>query len=198
MFHYITGILQEVGKDYTVLDNGGIGYRITVSKNTAMALPEIKSNVKLYIQTKITDESIMLYGFINNTERELYLALISVSGVGPKAAMAILSSNAQDKIIEAILNNDAKILSMAPGIGIKTAHRIIIDLKDKFGDFKDFEFESTSTNKYTQEKSICIDALISLGYSKSKAIAMVERTYIEEETTQNNILAALACADTVV
>jgi Holliday junction DNA helicase RuvA len=198
MFHYIIGVLQEVGSDYAVLDNGGIGYMMTISKNTAMALPEIKSDIKLYVHAKIKDEGIVFYGFINHTEKELYLALTSVSGVGPKAAMAILSSNTQDQIIEAIRSNDAKILSMAPGIGLKTAQRIIIDLKDKFGDFKDFEFESIPANIFTQEKSICIDALISLGYSKSKANAMVERTFTEEETTQNNILAALACADTII
>ncbi len=198
MFHYIQGSLQEIGSDYAVLDNGGIGYRMTISKNTAMALPRIKSDIKLYVYAKIKDENIVFYGFINHTEKELYLALTSVSGVGPKAAMAILSSNTQDKIMEAIRSNDAKILSMAPGIGMKTAQRIIIDLKDKFGDFQDFEFEGFPTNKFTQEKSICIDALISLGYSKSKAAVMVEHSYIEEETTQNNILAALACADTVV
>ncbi len=197
MFDYIIGNLEEIGADYAVIENKGLGYIVYISHNTSFSLPHIKSEIKLYTHVRIKDENIILYGFMSKTERELYLALISVSGVGPKAAMAILGSNTVDKIITAIINNDSKLLSACPGIGIKTANRIIIDLKDKFGDFKDLTAADMSSGEYMQEKSICIDALITLGYSYSRACAMVEKTFKETETTENNILAALSVADSI-
>ncbi len=197
MFDYILGNLEEIGVDYAVVENNGLGYTAYISRSTALSLPHIKSEIKLYTQIRIKDENIILYGFISKTERELYLALTSVSGVGPKAAMAILGSSTVDNIITAIINNDAKFLSASPGIGIKTANRIIFDLKDKFGDFKDLKAADITNSEYMHEKSVCIDALVTLGYSYSRACAMVEKTFKETETTENNILAALSVADSI-
>jgi Holliday junction DNA helicase RuvA len=197
LFDYISGNLEEIGDNYAVIDSNGMGYTLYISKNTAFSLPRVKSDVKLYAHVRIKDESMIIYGFINKTERELYLALNSVSGVGPKAAMAILSGSTVDEIILAIINNDSKFLSRTPGIGAKTANRIIIDLKDKFGDFTDFTAANISDNKYMQEKGVCIDALLSLGYSYSKACVMVDKTFSEDKSTQNNILAALSVADSI-
>lgn len=197
MFDYILGNLEDLGADYAVIENNGLGYVLYISRNTLLALPHIKSDIKLYTHVRIKDESIIMYGFISKTERELYLALTSVSGVGPKAAMAILGSNTVDKIITAIINNDSKLLSAAPGIGLKTANRIIIDLKDKFGDFKDLTAADISGSVCMQEKSVCVDALTALGYSYSKAYAMIEKSFKETETTENNILAALSVANSI-
>lgn len=197
MFDYIIGNLEETGADYAVIENGGIGYVIYISRNTALSLGHIKSEIKLYTYVKIKEESIMLYGFISKTERELYLTLTSVSGVGPKAAMAILGSNTADKIITAIINNDAKLLSASPGIGIKTANRIIVDLKDKFKDFNNLTAADIVSNANVLEKNVCVDALVTLGYSYSKAALMVDKTFKETQTTENNILAALSVADSI-
>lgn len=197
MFDYIIGNLVEIGADFAVIENSGIGYAVYISRNTALSLGHTKSEIKLYTYVKIKEESIILYGFISKTERELYLTLTSVSGVGPKAAMAILGSNTSDKIITAIINNDAKLLSASPGIGIKTANRIIVDLKDKFKDFNNLTAADVLSNAHSHEKSVCIDALVTLGYSYSKAASMVDKTFKETETTENNILAALSVADSI-
>ena len=197
MFDYIIGNLEETGVDYAVIENSGIGYVVYISRNSALSLPHIKSEIKLYTYVKIKEESIILYGFLSKTERELYLNLTSVSGVGPKAAMAILGSNTADKIITAIINNDAKLLSASPGIGIKTANRIIVDLKDKFKDFNNLTAADIVSNANVLEKNVCVDALVTLGYSYSKAALMTDKTFKETETTENNILAALSIADSI-
>ncbi len=139
MYDYIQGNLIEIGADYAVIENGGIGYRMSVSANAAFVLQETKNNAKLYTHVKIRDDVLVIYGFISKAERELYLSLNTVSGVGPKAAMAILSYLSDKAIIEAIRSGDAKLLCTAPGIGLKTAQRIIVDLKGKFADSNDFD-----------------------------------------------------------
>ena len=196
MYDYIQGNLIEIGADYAVIENGGIGYRMSVSANAAFVLQETKNNAKLYTHVKIRDDVLVIYGFISKAERELYLSLNTVSGVGPKAAMAILSYLSDKAIIEAIRSGDAKLLCTAPGIGLKTAQRIIVDLKGKFADSNDFDDLSVGVlQEASEEKMICIDALISLGYDRTTATHMVEQTFQKEETTQKNILNALASAD---
>lgn len=196
MYDYIQGNLIEIGADYAVIENGGIGYRMSVSANAAFVLQETKNNAKLYTHVKIRDDVLVIYGFISKAERELYLSLNTVSGVGPKAAMAILSYLSDKAIIEAIRSGDAKLLCTAPGIGLKTAQRIIVDLKGKFADSNDFDDLPVGVlQEASEEKMICIDALISLGYGRTTATHMVEQTFQKEETTQKNILNALASAD---
>ncbi|MGI6348918.1 MAG: Holliday junction branch migration protein RuvA [Eubacteriaceae bacterium] len=196
MYDYIQGNLIEIGADYAVIENGGIGYRMSVSANAAFVLQETKNNAKLYTHVKIRDDVLVIYGFISKAERELYLSLNTVSGVGPKAAMAILSYLSDKAIIEAIRSGDAKLLCTAPGIGLKTAQRIIVDLKGKFADSNDFDDLPVGVfPEASEEKMICIDALISLGYDRTTATHMVEQTFQKEETTQKNILNALASAD---
>ncbi len=196
MYDYIQGKLIETGADYAVIENGGIGYRLSVSTNAAFVLQETKAEAKLYAHVKIRDDAPILYGFISKAERELYLALTTVSGVGPKAAMALLSYHADKSIVQAIRDGDAKLLCTAPGIGLKTAQRIIVDLKGKFADTDDFDDLPLGISREAdEEKSICVDALISLGYGRTVAISLVEQTYNKEETTQKNILNALASAD---
>lgn len=196
MYDYIQGTLIETGADYAVIENGGIGYRLSVSANAAFVLQEAKKEARLYTQVKMRDDVLVLYGFISKAERELYLALTTVSGVGPKVAMALLSYHSDKSIIEAIRSADAKLLSTAPGIGIKTAQRIIVDLKGKFADVDDFDFLPSGIREETdEEKIICIDALIALGYIRSTAVYLVDQTFNKEETTQKNILNALASAD---
>ncbi len=196
MYDYIQGNLIEIGADYAVIENGGIGYRMSVSANAAFVLQETKNNAKLYTHVKIRDDVLVIYGFISKAERELYLSLNTVSGVGPKAAMAILSYLSDKAIIEAIRSGDAKLLCTAPGIGLKTAQRIIVDLKGKFADSNDFDDLPVGVlQEASEEKMICIDALISLGYDRTTATHMVEQTFQKEETTQKNILNALASAD---
>ncbi len=195
MYDYIQGNLIEIGADYAVIENGGIGYRMSVSANAAFVLQETKNNAKLYTHVKIRDDVLVIYGFISKAERELYLSLNTVSGVGPKAAMAILSYLSDKAIIEAIRSGDAKLLCTAPGIGLKTAQRIIVDLKGKFADSNDFDDLPVGVlQEASEEKMICIDALISLGYDRTTATHMVEQTF-QKKKRHKNILKALASAD---
>jgi Holliday junction DNA helicase RuvA len=198
MYDYIQGVLRDIRESIAVVDVGGIGYQIMISQSTLFALPQPGKTVKLYTHLKMQNEAFVLYGFISNAERELYLALNTVTGVGPKAAISLLSVFTPEQIIGAIMEKDAKFLSRAPGVGKKTAERIILELKDKFGDIGEFMVADRSAQEeYAEEKELCIQALITLGYSAQMSGRMVERTFDSAETTQNNILKALAQADSI-
>lgn len=197
MLDYICGRLEDIDAALAVVDVGGIGYQIYLSQSTLFSLPKQGEEVKLYTHLKMQNETFVLYGFISKAERTLYLTLNTVTGVGPKAAMSLLSTYTPEQIMNAILEKDAKLLSRAPGLGKKTAERIILELKDKYGDLGDFVFAEGDhgADAHKAEKELCIQALEALGYAYPTAKKMVERTFDAEETTQGNILKALAQAD---
>ena len=130
MYYSLEGIITEIDINQAVVECGGIGFLVNVSANTIASL-KLGSKQKLYITEAIGENNFDLYGFAGKTEKRCFDMLISVSGVGPKAALSVLSSNTPETLTTAIINNDEKYLCMAPGIGKKTAQRIILELKDK-------------------------------------------------------------------
>lgn len=130
MYYSLEGIITEIDINQAVVECGGIGFLVYVSANTIASL-KLGSKQKLYITEAIGESNFDLYGFAGKTEKRCFDMLISVSGVGPKAALSVLSSNTPETLTTAIINNDEKYLCMAPGIGKKTAQRIILELKDK-------------------------------------------------------------------
>ena len=130
MYYSLEGIITEIDINQAVVECGGIGFLVNVSVNTIASL-KLGSKQKLYITEAIGENNFDLYGFAGKTEKRCFDMLISVSGVGPKAALSVLSSNTPETLTTAIINNDEKYLCMAPGIGKKTAQRIILELKDK-------------------------------------------------------------------
>ena len=132
MFYHLIGSVSEINQNSIVLDVNGIGFLIHTSLQTLSAL-NLGKNVKLFISESIGETNYDLYGFSELREKRFFELLISVSGVGPKVAISLLSSVNPDTLVLAIINDDAKILSSAPGIGKKTAQRIILELRDKIG-----------------------------------------------------------------
>lgn len=131
MFEYIFGKLTVRKVDYVVLDINGLGYKIHISLKTFESLNEIGNDEKLYIHTNVKEDDISYYGFKKENERELFKALISISGVGPKLALAILSTYNVKEIIDIVLDSNAKLFTKVPGLGEKKAQKIILDLADK-------------------------------------------------------------------
>ena len=175
MFEYICGKLSVKKIDYVALDINGLAYKIYISLKTFEKMSNIESTEKLYIHTNVKEDDISLYGFKTQNERELFKALISVNGVGPKLAIAILSTFNTKEIVDIILENESKIFIKVHGLGIKKAQKIILDLKDKV---KKIEFSeiinensntlngnNTSSSEILLMKEDLKLALESLGYA---------------------------------
>jgi len=130
MFYYIKGLVTELEPNFAVIDCGGVGYGLSVSTNTVSSL-RLNESVRLYVAESIGENNFDLYGFSTKSEKRCFEMLTAVSGIGPKAAMSILSYNTPEGLAVAIMNEDVKALTVAPGIGKKIAQRVILELKDK-------------------------------------------------------------------
>ena len=149
MYSYIKGELAEVGTESITVEASGIGYCIYISNMAFSYLPSIGEDVKIYTYLYVREDAMIIYGFLDKDDLNVFKQLITVSGIGPKGALGILSVLSADDLRFAILSGDAKTISKAPGIGAKTAQRVILDLKDKMSLEEAFEkkiehFESPS------------------------------------------------------
>ncbi|MGO1579777.1 MAG: Holliday junction branch migration protein RuvA [Peptoniphilaceae bacterium] len=169
MIDFIKGNIDSKGLNYIVLENNSKGYLINMSDIEVREL-ELQENVKILTRLIVREDSITLYGFINNDSRDLFDLLTTVSSIGPKIAMGIISSISISKIINAINNSDVDTLTKAQGIGKKTAQRIILELKDKLDkyDFNIDENEDLILDK-DDSQDPAVEALITLGYNKYEA-----------------------------
>tara|TARA_B110000116_G_C16766143_1_gene550919 strand:+ start:1149 stop:1733 length:585 start_codon:yes stop_codon:yes gene_type:complete len=158
----IKGILNSKNSSNVVIDINGIGYECSISAYTYDQLPAIGKEVFLNTFLQVTENSHSLYGFINSEEKSLFKMLISINGIGPKTVMPILSSARPDDVINRIISGDVSMLSSLPGIGIKTAKRIIIELKDKLSDYSSDDIPELADNSIIKDT---LKALSSLGYS---------------------------------
>ncbi|MEA4972967.1 MAG: Holliday junction branch migration protein RuvA [Candidatus Metalachnospira sp.] len=197
MISYIKGEIEYSEGDIIVVENNGIGYEITVPSFSAQKLLSQKGEVIVYTYMSVREDGISLFGFASKEERMLYQKLISVSGIGPKAAVSILSVMTPAELITAIVSSDAASISRAQGIGKKTAQRVILDLKDKIGNgdiTNIFDIGSDIVLNAVpagDERSEAVEALVSLGYSRSEALKAVSRVYIEGMNVQKLLSAAL-------
>jgi Holliday junction DNA helicase RuvA len=199
MFYYLNGELAYRDVSTCVIDCGGVGYKLTVSLTTSSALQDkMGQKVKLYTYLAVREDGIELFGFGSNEERACFNNLISVSGVGPKAAMSILSIMTPDKFSIAVCTEDAKAISKAPGIGSKTALRIILELKDKIS--KETMTATTASSRSTEllaaaEKNTNIseatEALMVLGYDKNTILGALKGIDTQNADTADIIKAAL-------
>ena len=198
MFEYISGKLSVKKIDYVALDINGLAYKIYISLKTFEKMSNIESTEKLYIHTNVKEDDISLYGFKTQNERELFKALISISGVGPKLAIAILSTFNMREIIEIVTEDESKIFTRVPGLGIKKAQKIILDLKDKVKKLNIIEIQNenedisngkniisdTSNTKLLLMKEDIKLALESLGYVNADVSKWIKD---EELADINNI-----------
>ena len=183
MFYYISGKLAKLDGSFAVVDAGGVGFKMTISKSTYYRLSGNNEapTVKLYTYMAVREDAMELYGFCTEEELKRFKMLISISGVGPKAAVSVLSVLSPDAFISAVAAEDSKAISRAPGVGAKTAARIVLELRDKIA--KNFYSSSSSAKGEVAPSAGKIgisagsnlsdagDALAVLGYSRSEALS---------------------------
>ena len=201
MFYHIRGTYVHREENFAVIDCGGIGYRLTVSQNTADALgmPEdTGKTVKLYTYLAVREDAIELFGFYTQEELDCFRLLIAVSGVGPKAAMAILSILTPEKLAMAVRADDVKLIARANGVGAKTAARVVLELQDKFSGFsfstvKNDAAPAVASNAVAASghtvKNEALEALSVLGYSRSEILDALDHT--DAKTVEEIITDAL-------
>lgn len=174
MYEYIRGLHKGINKDYIVVENNGIGYKIFTSGSTLAKLPKLDEEVTIYIQQIVREDFIGLYGFLSREELDMFNILLTINGVGAKAALSLLSISTVDNLKYAIMIGDEKHVVRAPGIGKKTAQRIILELKDKFKadellDNKDTSIDIDMNNIYANNINEALSALMALGYTEKEA-----------------------------
>lgn len=193
MYAYIKGILAEVNTDSIVIENQGIGYQVYVSLQALEELPAIGMEVKVYTYLYVREDAMVLFGFPDREDLKMFQMLLTVSGVGPKGALGILSALSGDDLRFAILSGDSKAIAKAPGIGAKTAQRVILELKDKVSLEDAFETKTahiTGGNVTVNGtvKNEAIQALVALGYSSSEAMKAVSQVEISQEHKVEDVL----------
>lgn len=176
MYEYIKGKVEELSPAMAVIEASQIGYAINISLNTYAAL-EGKAEAKLYIYEAIREDAFVLYGFSEKSERELFLLLISVSGVGANTARMILSSFSVDELQAIISGENVNQLKAVKGIGLKTAQRIIVDLKDKVGKETSTIGSQIQANNNREE---ALTALVLLGFNRSASAKVVDKIIAAE------------------
>ena len=202
MFYYISGKLAMLMPGFAVIDAGGVGYRLSISQNTYDSLPRSAADtekvVKLYTWMAVREDDVELFGFASETELSSFKMLLTESGVGPKAALSILSLLTPEKFALAVCTEDKKTIAKANGVGPKTAARIILELKDKL--LKEtpaaqaettivtaITSQGTSTGKLSEAQ----DALMVLGYSRSEALTALQGLDTSAMELEDIIRAAL-------
>lgn len=198
MISYISGIYAGHSTDAVVIECGGIGFCIRVPETVLNRLPAKNSEFKLYTYLHVKEDAMQLYGFISKEEQEMFELLIGVSGIGPKGALGILSALSMDTLRFAIYAQDAKMIAKAPGIGIKTAQKMILELKDKIsladtlGEQSAMVSAGAVDSKTNANRAEAIEALTALGFSASEAVKAVSGVKdIETLSTEAIIKAAL-------
>ena len=188
MIAYIKGILADVKEDGIVVEAGSIGYNIQVAGNVLTNLPGIGSEVKIHTYTHVREDAFLLYGFLTKDDLEIFKKCITVSGIGPKGALAILSVMDADTLRFAIISGDAKAIAKAPGVGARTAERLILELKDKvkiedtlvggeiaMGNMAGTAGEAGANGGVNAMKKDAVEALVALGYSSTEALKAVNQ-----------------------
>ena len=185
MISHLTGTVFEKEAGAVILDVGGVGYRVHVSNATFAALPaEPEASVSLYTHMAVREDSQELYGFADRDEMSLFEMLLSVSGIGPKSALAVLSLAGAVTLRTAIAKNDVSYLTKVSGIGKKTAEKIIVELKDKMGSY-------AGTGPELREDADVVEVLVSLGYSRDEAREVVKRLPEDASGTSSRVKEAL-------
>ncbi|MCI8511211.1 MAG: Holliday junction branch migration protein RuvA [Lachnospiraceae bacterium] len=200
MLSYIKGLLTEKLGDCVVVEANGVGYQIFVPVSLLSELPPLGETVKIYTYFNVTESGVSLFGFLNRQDLDMFRKLIGVNGVGPKSAVGILSALRPDELRVAVAAGDIKMISRAPGVGSKTAQRIILDLKDKIsseeliagmaGDASLGADRSAGLSGLNEAGREAVSALTALGYSGAEAAGAVQKVEIREGMTAEEVLKA--------
>ncbi|MBQ8955841.1 MAG: Holliday junction branch migration protein RuvA [Lachnospiraceae bacterium] len=191
MIGFIRGTVDNISESQALIDVNGVGYEVNIGSGTAAELQNAGDEVKLYTYMSVREDDMSLFGFLHRDELDVFKMLIKVSGIGPKGAQAILSVMSVSDLRFAVLTGDAKSISKAPGIGGKTAQKLILELKDKIGDASSLESDMEAGVIPSQdERTEAAEALIALGYSRTEAYGAVKKAEVPEGADANAILKA--------
>lgn len=195
MISYIRGTLAEKNEDSAVVEAHGVGYQIFVPVPVLSELPPLGESVKIYTYFSVREDGMSLFGFLSRQDLAMFKQLIGVNGIGPKSALGILSALRPDVLRMAVASDDAKTISRAPGVGPKTAQRIILDLKDKIrpedvlaGGLEESLAVPEEISGVGQAGKEAVEALTALGYSAAEAAGAVKKVKITEEMTAEDVL----------
>lgn len=197
MIAYVNGIIDDITEENTVIDVGGVGYNVKISADTAARLPGIGEPVKLYTYTNVKEDAFQLFGFLSRNDLEIFKKCITVNGIGPKGALSILSVLDADSLRFAIMSGDAKAISRAPGIGARTAERLILELKDKIKiddtmisrEIDSYDASGEATADSAQKKE-AVAALVALGYGQAESVKAVNAIEGIEDMDSGAVLKA--------
>jgi Holliday junction DNA helicase RuvA len=193
MIATLTGIIASVGGENCIIEVGGVGYLVNMPLPALEILSHTEEEVKIYTHFHLREDGASLYGFLSNSDLTVFKKIIGVSGIGPKTALAILGNLPGDRFREAIQSEDSRILTAVPGIGLKTAQRLILELKGKLGK----STGSPEPNPKSPESAFsasgdAVDALVSLGYPEREAVSAVETLLSENKGLTSPELVRLA------
>lgn len=193
MYAYFIGKVAYIQADSVVLEVNNIGYNIKVSSQTLQNLGQMAGQVKLYTYTYVKEDTLSLFGFLTGEELELFKMMLTVNGIGPKGALSILSTLSVDALRMAILSGDAKSIAKAPGVGAKSAERMIIDLKDKIHpedvfSVNTFETKSVLVTQDNPAVKDAVEALTAFGFSASDALKAVNSVECNADSTAEELL----------
>jgi holliday junction DNA helicase RuvA len=188
MIASVSGTVGARCPDHVVIECGGVGYRLNVSAQTLRTVPPVGKEARLLAHLIARDDALHLYGFATENERELFLKLLSVAGVGPKMALAVLSGSSATELGKAIASGDSKRFQVVPGVGKRTAERIIVELREKLPESL---VAATAKGEPQDDRALAREGLVGLGYDLAEADAMLERVTSEDaEAPPEELIAA--------
>jgi len=189
---YVRGILSQIGTDFVIVEAGGLGYQVFVPSSTLQRLPNVGQELKLCTHHHVREDAIVLYGFLNSEEQAIFMHLIAISGIGPKGALAMIGALQPGRFVQAVAFGDVDALTQIPGVGKKTAQRLVLELKDKLsalqgGTIPEEAFLRNADTPTSEGEAY--EALLALGYTTqeaARALAEVRRNLPED--TASDIL----------
>lgn len=193
MISYIRGELVALEEEKVIVDVGGVGYGIYMSGQAMSMLPPTGNEVKIHTYLNVKEDAMQLYGFLTRDDLEVFKLVIGVNGIGPKGGLSILSQLTPDDLRLAVMSKDVKAISSAPGIGKKTAEKLILELKDKLRieDVLNHQVEGEGSAVISIGQGLqadAVQALVALGYGNTEALRAVKKVEIEESTTVEDVL----------
>lgn len=196
MLSYVRGELVSIDEDKVIVDVNGVGFGIFMPVQSMNYLPTIGEEVRLHTYMNVREDAIQLYGFLTKDDLKVFKLVIGVSGIGPKGGLSILSQMSPDDLRFAVMANDAKTIAKAPGIGKKTAEKLIIELKDKL-DIEDILNKNMDDNNVivssigaNEIQAEAVQALVALGYGSAESTKAVKKVSIDADTTVEDLLKA--------
>lgn len=194
MISYLRGVLAAVEEDKVVIDVGGVGYGVYMSGHAMGKLPPIGREVKIHTYLNVKEDAMQLYGFLTRDDLSVFKLLIGVNGTGPKGGLGVLSALSPDDLRFAVLSNDVKAICAAPGIGKKTAEKLILELRDKLKLEDALEHiaaeseVSKETSVYSEIQSEAVQALVALGYGSTESLKAVKKVELQDSMEVEDVL----------